>query len=74
MHRYAVRTRRYRPIRLELDATSGNPSAALHELADLAAAGQLTVTISETFPMERLADAHTLSQSRHVRGKLIISL
>jgi NADPH:quinone reductase-like Zn-dependent oxidoreductase len=57
-----------------VDATSGNPSAALHELADLAADGQLTVTFTETFPMERLADAHALSQSRHVRGKLIISL
>jgi len=57
-----------------VDATSGNPSAALRELADIAADGQLSVTISETFPMERLADAHVLSQSRHVRGKLIVTL
>jgi NADPH:quinone reductase-like Zn-dependent oxidoreductase len=51
-----------------VDATSGNPSAALHELADIAADGRLSVTISETFPMERLADAHVLSQSGHVHG------
>jgi NADPH:quinone reductase-like Zn-dependent oxidoreductase len=51
-----------------VDATSGNPSAALRELADIAADGRLSVTISETFPMERLADAHVLSQSGHVRG------
>ena len=57
-----------------VDATSGNPSAALRELADIAADGQLSVTISETFPMERLADAHALSQSGHVRGKLIVTI
>ncbi len=44
------------------------------EIADLAAKGQLTVTITETFPMERIVEAHTLSEGGHVRGKLVISL
>jgi NADPH:quinone reductase-like Zn-dependent oxidoreductase len=57
-----------------VDATSGNPSAALQEIADLAADGKLTVTIMEAFPMERIADAHELSQSGHVRGKLVITI
>jgi len=57
-----------------VDATSGNPSAALQEIANLAATGQLTIPVSETFPLERIADAHALSQSGHVRGKLVVTL
>jgi NADPH:quinone reductase-like Zn-dependent oxidoreductase len=57
-----------------VDGRSGNPSAALLEIANLAANGQLTITISETFPMERIADAHALSEAGHVRGKLVVRL
>jgi NADPH:quinone reductase-like Zn-dependent oxidoreductase len=57
-----------------VDASSGNPSAALQEIANLAADGNLTIPIMETFPMERIAEAHELSQGGHVRGKLIIKL
>jgi len=57
-----------------VDGRSGNPSAALLEIANLAANGQLTIPISETFPIERIADAHALSQTGHVRGKLVVTL
>jgi NADPH:quinone reductase-like Zn-dependent oxidoreductase len=57
-----------------VDGRSGNPSAALLEIANLAAKGQLTIPISETFPVERIADAHALSQTGHVRGKLVVIL
>lgn len=57
-----------------VDGQSGNPSAALQEIANLAANGQLRITISETFPIERIAEAHSLSQTGHVRGKLAITI
>jgi NADPH:quinone reductase-like Zn-dependent oxidoreductase len=57
-----------------VDGRSGNPSAGLQEIAELAANGQLTVTISRTFPIERIAEAHALSQAGHVRGKLAVTL
>jgi hypothetical protein len=34
-----------------------DPRARLEEIAHLAATGQLTVTVSETFPLEKIADA-----------------
>ena len=57
-----------------VDGTSGDPAAALREIADLAADGRLTVTVTQTFPLERIADAHALSQTGHVRGKLVVTL
>ena len=57
-----------------VDGWSGEPSAALREVAALAAAGQLTVHVTEVFPLEQIAAAHELSQSHHVRGKIVVSL
>lgn len=57
-----------------VDGMSGNPRAALEEIADLAARGELTVHISQTFPVEQIADAHALSQSGHTRGKLVVTI
>jgi NADPH:quinone reductase-like Zn-dependent oxidoreductase len=53
---------------------SGNPRAALEDIANMAANKRLTVHISQTFPIEQIADAHTVSQSGHVRGKLIVTI
>ncbi|MEV8218379.1 NADP-dependent oxidoreductase [Microbacterium sp. NPDC077391] len=41
-------------------------------LADLAQEGHLRVEISETFPLDRVADAFRANQSGHTRGKLVI--
>jgi NADPH:quinone reductase-like Zn-dependent oxidoreductase len=57
-----------------VDGRSGNPSAGLQEIAELAADGRLTITISQIFPMDRIAEAHALNQSGHVRGKLAVTL
>ncbi len=46
----------------------------LAALADLADAGKLTVPVAEVFPLERTADAFTLSAGGHVRGKVVISV
>jgi NADPH:quinone reductase-like Zn-dependent oxidoreductase len=51
------------------------PSAPdLQALADLADAGQLTVPIAATFPLEQAAEAFRLSQAGHVRGKIAVQV
>ncbi|WP_411103271.1 NADP-dependent oxidoreductase [Streptomyces sp. cmx-4-9] len=46
----------------------------LAELARLADAGQLTVTVAETFPLAELPAAFELSQAGHTAGKIVIEL
>jgi NADPH:quinone reductase-like Zn-dependent oxidoreductase len=42
-------------------------------LAELAARGDLTTTVAGTYPLERAADAQRVSQTGHVRGKLVLT-
>jgi NADPH:quinone reductase-like Zn-dependent oxidoreductase len=49
----------------------GDPVAALTEAAALAGSGKLEIEVRE-FPLADVAEAHDLSQSGHVRGKLVI--
>lgn len=44
----------------------------LAELFDLAVHGQIKVTISETFPLERAAEAHRALEGRRTTGKLVL--
>ncbi|MDF0645187.1 MAG: zinc-binding dehydrogenase [Nitrospira sp.] len=44
----------------------------LAELFDLALHGQIKVTINETFPLERAADAHRALEGRRTTGKLVL--
>ena len=44
---------------------------ALRALVD---AGQLRVDLAETFPLDRIADAHRLSQQGHTRGKIAVTI
>jgi len=46
----------------------------LQALADLADAGQLTVPVAASFPLEEVGDAFRLSQAGHVRGKIAIQV
>jgi NADPH:quinone reductase-like Zn-dependent oxidoreductase len=46
--------------------------AALQRLADLVAAGQLTLRVAETFPPERAGEAQQKLQAGGVRGRLVI--
>ncbi|HEX6248257.1 MAG TPA: NADP-dependent oxidoreductase [Nocardioidaceae bacterium] len=52
-----------RPEREHLDA-----------LAALAVSGRLRVDLAETFPLDRIADAHRASESGHTRGKIVVAL
>jgi len=49
----------------------GDPRAALAEAARLLEQNLLVVKV-QTFPLERAAGAHAISESGHVRGKLVL--
>jgi NADPH:quinone reductase-like Zn-dependent oxidoreductase len=49
----------------------GDPRAALTEAAALLESSKLVVKF-QTFPLNRAAEAHQISQSGHVRGKLVL--
>lgn len=45
---------------------------ALAEIGDLIEAGRFTLPVSQTFPLDQIAEAHRVSETRHVRGKLVL--
>ena len=45
---------------------------ALDEVGKLIESGRFWLPIARTFPLERIAEAHRLSESGHVRGKLVL--
>lgn len=47
-------------------------SAAKFELAELAGAGRLKVTVDRTFPLADVADAHRYQASGHATGKVVL--
>jgi NADPH:quinone reductase-like Zn-dependent oxidoreductase len=56
---------------------SGGPGAqrALHALRDIAPlieSGRFSLPVAQTFPLEQIAEAHRLSETGHVRGKLVL--
>jgi NADPH:quinone reductase-like Zn-dependent oxidoreductase len=46
----------------------------LRGLAKLAEEGQLRVHVQETFPFERVADAHRVLEAGHLQGKLVLTM
>lgn len=46
----------------------------LAEIASLCDAGLLKVSIEAVFPLQDVAQAHKLSEGRHVRGKLVLAI
>jgi NADPH:quinone reductase-like Zn-dependent oxidoreductase len=44
------------------------------EIASLCDAGQFHVHLDATFPLPEVSQAHKLSEGRHVRGKLVLSI
>ncbi|MER5841858.1 NADP-dependent oxidoreductase [Streptomyces prasinus] len=46
----------------------------LGHLSDLAEQGVVSVHVSETFPLERAADAHRLNQEGRTRGKIVVTV
>jgi len=51
---------------------SQRSKARLDKLIELYDAGKLSITIREVFPMERAADAHTVVEKGHGRGKVVL--
>ena len=46
----------------------------LAEIASLCDSGQVKVSVAAVFPLQDVAQAHKLSEGRHVRGKLVLSI
>jgi NADPH:quinone reductase-like Zn-dependent oxidoreductase len=46
----------------------------LTRIADLVAAGDVRVEIAEVIPLDEIARAHELSETGHVRGKIVLAL
>ncbi|GAB3568518.1 NADP-dependent oxidoreductase [Amycolatopsis endophytica] len=47
---------------------------ALRGLVDLVEQGKLRVHVQQTFPFERVADAHRLLDAGHLQGKLVLTI
>jgi NADPH:quinone reductase-like Zn-dependent oxidoreductase len=45
---------------------------ALKEIGELTEAGRFSLPVARTFPLERIGEAHELSEAGHVRGKLVV--
>jgi len=45
---------------------------ALRDIGPLIESGRFSLPVAQTFPLERIGDAHALSQDGHVRGKLVL--
>ncbi len=59
-------------FRAELHVTEPSP-AELSRIANLIASGDVRVEIAEVIPITEIQRAHELSESGHVRGKLVLS-
>ncbi|MBV9093749.1 MAG: zinc-binding dehydrogenase, partial [Streptosporangiaceae bacterium] len=51
--------------------TDSRPMQALAEVAELLAQNKLVIKV-QTFPFDRAAEAYRISESGHVRGKLVL--
>jgi NADPH:quinone reductase-like Zn-dependent oxidoreductase len=57
--------------RLTGGGADSRPTEALAQVADLLEQGKVVITV-QTFPFERAAEAYEISQTGHVRGKLVL--
>ena len=68
------------PRELNLKPVAPHPHMAqsntrdLRALASLADQGKLRVEVSQVLPLEKAAEAHRISETGHVRGKLVLDL
>ncbi len=56
---------------------SGGPGTAravhaLTDIGELIESGQFSLTVAQTFPLAEIGEAHRLSETGHVRGKLVL--
>ncbi|GGV52011.1 NADP-dependent oxidoreductase [Streptomyces spectabilis] len=66
--RYAAAGMRFSGIAVDPDP------GALRGLVELVEQGRLRVHVQETFPFERVADAHRLLDGGHLQGKLVLTV
>lgn len=59
-----------RAVRMLVDSSKDD----LATIAEMADAGSLHPAIAETFPLERIAQAHRAGESGHTTGKLVITM
>jgi NADPH:quinone reductase-like Zn-dependent oxidoreductase len=61
-------------VRFSAGADPRTPRAvhALKDIGELIEAGRFRMPVAQTFPLDRIAEAHRLSETRHVRGKLVL--
>jgi NADPH:quinone reductase-like Zn-dependent oxidoreductase len=55
--------------------SSGDAGRAVHALAEigeLIEAGRFSLPVAQTFPLEKVAEAHRVSEGGHVHGKLVL--
>ncbi|MDL5159086.1 NADP-dependent oxidoreductase [Actinomycetospora termitidis] len=52
--------------------TDGHGFHAMHDVGALVDAGRFWLPVDHTFPFERIADAHRVSDGGHVRGRLVL--
>jgi NADPH:quinone reductase-like Zn-dependent oxidoreductase len=45
---------------------------ALAEIGELIDSGRFSLPVAQAFPLEQIADAHRLSETGHVRGKIVL--
>jgi NADPH:quinone reductase-like Zn-dependent oxidoreductase len=62
-----------RGVRAELLVMSPD-SAQLAQIAELVADDEVHVEIAARFPLEEIAQAHTMSEQGHTRGKIVLTL
>lgn len=65
-----ARERNVRAERLVMSPSSEQ----LTRIAEFVAAGELRVEIAQTFPLAEASQAHALSESGHVRGKIVLTV
>lgn len=53
---------------------SQRSAARLAELVELHSKGKLSILIRQTFPLEQVAEAHQLIETRHGRGKIVLTV
>ncbi|MBV9945018.1 MAG: NADP-dependent oxidoreductase [Solirubrobacterales bacterium] len=51
---------------------SGRALHALREIGGLIESGQFTLPVAQMFPLEQIGEAHRLSETGHVRGKIVL--
>ena len=62
------------PMYYDLEDTQAHHRKILEECADLMEKGKFKMHVSQTFPLERAADAHRAIEQGHTTGKIVLTI